>query len=78
MQQKLVASELFNNKKESYSLSVPVPFSSNRLEENESFQSIAKAKQDFFKDKRYTKDSNEKEIVNILNNMYKYIIVCLN
>ena len=66
MQEKLLASELFNNKKESYSLSVSVPFSSNRLEENESFKSLAKAKQDFFRDKKYTKDSNEKEIVNIL------------
>lgn len=59
----MLASELFNNKKDSYEKSIERPFKSDRLNDCEAFKSMPKVKQDIIKNKAYIQDSNEKEIV---------------
>lgn len=61
--EKLLASSLFKDRKESYPTSVGVPFKSERLEDNELFKSLSKQKRDIYASKKFLKDSNEKLIV---------------
>ena len=63
MQEKLLASELFKNKKDSYPKSVVNPFKSDRLADTETFKSLNKQKLEFITSKKYLQDQNEKEIV---------------
>lgn len=66
MDEKLLTSEIFKNKKDSYPASVPVSFKTDRLTENDIYKSIPKLKQDLFNTKKYLLDQNEKILVIIL------------
>ena len=66
MREKLVASELFKDRKDSYANSVSVPFVDDRLSGTEPFKSMAKAKQSIvIQQKKYMNGGDEKLIVSI-------------
>jgi hypothetical protein len=65
LEDKLLASELFKNKKDSYTVSLPVVFKSDRLSDHDNFKSMPKHKQDLIKNKSFIQDANEKELVSL-------------
>lgn len=72
MQEKLLTSELFNGKKESYPTSVPIPFENDRLSQNEAFKKMPKAKYDIFNAKKYLQNAQEKIQVDFIILFIKY------
>jgi hypothetical protein len=61
LNEKLLASEWFKDKKDSYKASVSVPFKTDRLTENALFKNMPK--QDFIKNKNFLKDKNQDVLV---------------
>jgi hypothetical protein len=59
----LLASSLFKDRKESYPMSVCVPFKTDRLEDNQFYKNLPKQKKDIYASKKFLKDSTEKIIV---------------
>jgi hypothetical protein len=67
MKEKVTASQLFKDKKESYAESVAQMFKENRLVESSQYKSLAKAKLDFVDGKKYLQSQDEKIIVSELD-----------
>ena len=63
MEEKLLASKLFKDRKASYKHSVSEPFISDRLTENALFNKINHVKQAFFKNKTYLSDESQNVLV---------------
>ena len=60
MYEKLLTSELFRNKKESYPDSIRIEFKIDRLSNSSLFNSLPQAKKDLFNSKKFLLDQNEK------------------
>lgn len=63
MKEKLLTSQLFKGKKETYPASVAIPFKADRLSENDLFKNFSKQKKDAIASKKFFKDQNEKIMV---------------
>lgn len=64
MMEKVVASHLFKNKKDSYAQSVAVKFKDNRLIDSDVYKIMPKQKQDVVSQKKFmTNSQSEKQIV---------------
>jgi myosin I len=76
LQDKVLASELFKGKKETYPESVKVPFKSDiKLADNDYFKTLNDEHKKYFIDKKFMNDSTkEKEIVIHLNIVFVFNI----
>lgn len=64
MQEKLLTSELFKDKKDSYPSSVSVQFKNDRLTENSFYKNLPSPKTEIFKTKSFLINQSEKILVN--------------
>ncbi|CAF0868028.1 unnamed protein product [Brachionus calyciflorus] len=70
MQEKLMMSEMFKDKKESYSTSVAIKFQNDRLQENQKYKSLASQKVEYLKNKSYLLDQSENILYSTLVDKY--------
>lgn len=63
MKEKVLAYQLFKDKKESYTKSVAKFFQNDRLQDSTCFKSLPKPKQDILNLKKFIQDKNEQTIV---------------
>lgn len=73
MKEKVLASNLFKDKKESYAQSVNVKFKDNRLIDSEIYKNLLKPKQDFVNGKTFMQDQQNEKIIVSIYSRYLYI-----
>ena len=75
MKEKVLTSELFKDRKESYAQSVRVKFSNNRLDDSNAFKNLPKPKQDMIIEKKF---ATMDEKIQVLKNETQYKIYDFN
>lgn len=63
MEEKVLTSDFFKDKKESYPPTVPLEFKTDRLNEKELYKNLAKPKKDILENKKFLQDQNENIMV---------------